>query len=68
VRQCVPSAVTAFYWGGTEHDRGPDVGGVSLEIFSEKDPNTPITQPVEAATVERVWADFEPYRKGKKDK
>jgi len=46
----------------------PSCGAVSLEIFSEKDPNTPITQPVETATVERVWADFEPYRKGKKDK
>ena len=46
----------------------PSCGAVSLEIFSEKDPNTPITQAVETATVERVWSDFEPYRKGKKDK
>jgi S1-C subfamily serine protease len=46
----------------------PSCGSVSLEIFSEKDPNTPITQAVETATVDRVWADFEPYRKGKKEK
>jgi len=46
----------------------PTCGSMSLEIFSEKDPSTPITQPVETATVQRVWADFEPYRKGKKDK
>jgi hypothetical protein len=46
----------------------PSCGSVSLEIFSEKDPNTPITQPVETATVERVWSDFEPYRKEKKEK
>ena len=46
----------------------PSCGAVSLEIFSEKDPNTPITQAVETGTVERVWSDFEPYRKGKKDK
>jgi len=46
----------------------PSCGGVSLEIFSEKDPNTPITLPVETATVERVWADFEPYRKEAKAK
>lgn len=46
----------------------PSCGAVSLEIFSEKDPNTPITQPVETGTVERVWSDFEPYRKGKKEK
>ena len=41
----------------------PACGGVVLEIFSEKDPNAPVTKPVEAATVERVWADLEPYRK-----
>jgi S1-C subfamily serine protease len=45
----------------------PTCGSVNLEIYSEKDPNTPITQPVETVTVERVWSDFEPYRKGKKD-
>lgn len=41
----------------------PACGGVVLEIFSEKDPNAPVAKPVEAATVERVWADLEPYRK-----
>lgn len=46
----------------------PSCGAVSLEIFSEKDPNTPITQAVETSTVERVWSDFEPYRKGTKEK
>jgi len=44
----------------------PSCGGMSLEIFSEKDPDAPTTQPLEAATVEHVWADFEPYRKAKK--
>jgi len=41
----------------------PACGGVTLEIFSEKDPNAPITKPIDAATVDRVWADFEPYRR-----
>ena len=41
---------------------------MNLEIFSEKDPNTPITQPVETAMAERVRSHFEPYRRGKKDK
>jgi hypothetical protein len=41
----------------------PSCGGVTLEIYSEKEPNTPITRPVDASTVEHVWADFEPYRK-----
>jgi hypothetical protein len=41
----------------------PSCGSVALEVFSEKEPNTPITRVVDAAIVERVWADFEPYRK-----
>jgi S1-C subfamily serine protease len=41
----------------------PACGGMVLEIYSEKDPSTPITKPIEAATVDRVWADLEPYRK-----
>jgi S1-C subfamily serine protease len=40
----------------------PACGGMTLEIYSEKDPNTPISKPIEAATVDRVWADFGPYR------
>ncbi|MGB4784920.1 MAG: trypsin-like peptidase domain-containing protein, partial [Candidatus Acidiferrum sp.] len=41
----------------------PACGGVVLEIYSEKDPNTPISKSIDAATVERVWTDFEAYRK-----
>jgi S1-C subfamily serine protease len=41
----------------------PSCGGVVLEIFSEKDPKNPITKAIEAETIERVWADWEPYRK-----
>jgi S1-C subfamily serine protease len=41
----------------------PACGGVVLEIYSEKDPNTPISKPIDAATVDRVWTDFEAYRK-----
>lgn len=41
----------------------PACGGMVLEIFSEKDPNTPLSKPIDAITVERVWADFEAYRK-----
>ncbi|HEV2963415.1 MAG TPA: hypothetical protein VG649_16420 [Candidatus Angelobacter sp.] len=41
----------------------PSCGSVALEVFSEKEPNTPITRVVDGAIVERVWADFEPYRK-----
>jgi S1-C subfamily serine protease len=41
----------------------PSCGTLSVEIFSEKDPNTPVNQAVESGIIERVWADFEPYRK-----
>jgi S1-C subfamily serine protease len=41
----------------------PSCGGMMLEIFSEKDPNTPITKPLDTETIQRVWNDFEPYRK-----
>src|SRR5215467_5900936 len=41
----------------------PSCGGMTLEIFSEKDPNTAITKPLDGDTIQRVWNDFEPYRK-----
>jgi hypothetical protein len=41
----------------------PTCGSVVLEIFSEKDPNTPVSRPIEAATVERVWGDFDAFRR-----
>ena len=59
----IDTTMQGFYWYPPDAI-SPSCGSVSLQIFSEKDPNTPITQPVETATVERVWSDFEPYRKG----
>ena len=41
----------------------PACGSVVLEVYSEKDPTAPVTKTVDAATIERVWADMEPYRK-----
>jgi Trypsin-like peptidase domain len=40
----------------------PACGAVVLEIYSEKSPNTPEVRVVDPATVQRVWADFEPFR------
>ena len=40
----------------------PACGNVVLEIFSEKDPNSPESKSVDAATVQRVWNDFDPFR------
>ena len=40
----------------------PACGNVVLEIYSEKDPNTPESKPLDAATVQRVWNDFDSFR------
>jgi S1-C subfamily serine protease len=41
----------------------PACGSVVLEVYSEKEPTTAVSKTVDAATIERVWADLEPYRK-----
>jgi len=66
-RERVIDTTTQGFYSYPPDAISPSCGSVSLEIFSERDPNTPITQPVETATVQRVWADFEPYRNGKKE-
>ena len=43
----------------------PACGNVVLEIYSEKDPNTPESKPVDPATVQRVWNDFDPFRQAR---
>ena len=40
----------------------PACGNVLLEIYSEKDPNMPESKPIDAATVQRVWSDFDAFR------
>jgi hypothetical protein len=41
----------------------PSCGNMALEIYSEKDPNTPVSRPIDAATVDRVWGDFDAFRR-----
>ena len=41
----------------------PSCGSVVIEIYSEKEPNTPLTKTIEQPTIDRIWADLEPYRK-----
>jgi Trypsin-like serine proteases, typically periplasmic, contain C-terminal PDZ domain len=41
----------------------PQCGVVSLQIFTEKKPSEPIVLNVRPDTIQRVWSDFEPYRK-----
>jgi hypothetical protein len=41
----------------------PACGNMVLEIYSEKDPNTPVSRPIDAATVDRIWADFDAFRR-----
>lgn len=40
----------------------PACGNVVLEIYSEKDPGTPESKPVDSATIQRVWNDFDAFR------
>ena len=40
----------------------PSCTQMSLDIFSEKDPATPLTKVLEPGLVRRVWDDFAPYR------
>jgi S1-C subfamily serine protease len=45
------------------HDAiSPSCSMVSLRLFSEKLPNTPVTVNLDAASINRVWLDFDPYR------
>jgi S1-C subfamily serine protease len=41
----------------------PACGNVVVEIYSEKDPNTPFSRPIDSPTVQRVWEDFGPFRR-----
>jgi S1-C subfamily serine protease len=40
----------------------PDCGKVTLNIYSEKDPNKPKVKDLENKTIETVYRDFAPYR------
>jgi hypothetical protein len=41
----------------------PSCGQVTLELHSLKDPDKATAKVLEGKTVERIWEDFEPYRK-----
>lgn len=42
----------------------PSCGKMTLEVYSTAEPNTPLVKVLEPSQVNRVWQDFEPYRKG----
>jgi hypothetical protein len=42
-------------------------GIVKLELFSEKEPDKPVTRTLEPKTIAQIAADFEPFRKGQID-
>ena len=41
----------------------PQCGKVTLELYSEKNPEKAKVDVLSNKTVERVWSDFEPYRR-----
>ncbi len=42
----------------------PSCGKMTIEVYSTAEPNTPLVKVLEPSQVNRVWQDFEPYRKG----
>jgi len=38
-------------------------GHVTLELYSMKDPDKPTIKVLDSPTVERIWSDFDAYRK-----
>jgi len=40
----------------------PSCGGVTLELYSEKDPASAKVKNLNDKIIERIWSDFEPYR------
>jgi len=42
----------------------PNCGAVTLELYSEKAPNMPVSKTLDPRTVSRIAIDFEPFRKG----
>ena len=45
----------------------PECGTVTLQLFSEKNPNEPKIKTLEPKTVMAIFNDFEPYRKQRAD-
>jgi len=41
----------------------PDCGQVVLDLYSERDPSKPTIKTLDKKTIDRIWSDFEPYRK-----
>ncbi len=41
----------------------PECKTVNLEVYSVKEPDKPLVKPLEAKSVQKIWDDFEPFRK-----
>jgi hypothetical protein len=40
----------------------PECSSVKLMLYSEKEPDKPVTQVVDARVIKQVWQDFDTYR------
>jgi hypothetical protein len=43
----------------------PECKTVNVEVYSVKEPDKPLVKTLEAKSVQKIWDDFEPYRKAK---
>jgi hypothetical protein len=41
----------------------PQCGKVTLQLFSTRDPDHPFEKVIDDRIIERIWSDFEPYRR-----
>jgi len=58
----IKSTTTEGFYSYPSDVISPNCGTVKLEIFSDNAPHMPISRSLDSATVERIWADMEPYR------
>jgi hypothetical protein len=66
VKNAFVNATDATYEGSYSYPAdaiAPSCLEVILELYSEKDPNKATRKTLDKKTVDRVWLDFEPYRR-----
>jgi len=64
----IKGTTTAGFYSYQPDAISPNCDNAKLEIFSENSPRTPIVTSVSTTTVQRIWADMEPYRGTKASK
>jgi len=59
----VNDATYAGSYSYTPDAISPECKTVNVEVFSAKEPDTPLVKTLDAKSVQKIWDDFEPFRK-----